>query len=236
MNVDDLEENKKDIALSLTKGGLGAIPVVGGIIGEVLSLTIPQQRIDRVIEFVKELEKRISRIELERLQENKYFLDLFEDAVLQATRCLSPARNMYIALFLYNTKDVNEHDHSIKKKLFQALESLTDDDIRILASIDRFGYMRTFQDNCPPICSISQVDKMSKEERFLYELATEELDAHIHSLVSYKLIYAIHKIQPSDPSVNQEYLDEKTGIAEIEDYQTSGLGKLLLKTINEEGA
>ncbi len=133
--MSELKENELDRGVALTKGIAGAIPFAGPIISEIISTIIPNQRIDRIAKFLEFLDQKISRIEQETLKKDKYFVDLFEDCLIQATRALSEKRNRYIAIFLSKSKNLDEATYSAKKKLLHILEELTDQDIDLLKSI-----------------------------------------------------------------------------------------------------
>lgn len=233
MKKDSLDISKVDIGAAVAKSIAGAIPFAGPAVSELLSNVIPNQRIDRIANFVVELEQRISKSEQEALNGNKYFVDLFEDAIVQATRSLTEERNKYIAVFLSNNKSISEFDFSINKKILHVLEELTDKDIEILKSFRDVWYSRTYQKYCIPRETIGTVKSFTEEERYRYDLAIASWGAHLNTLERLKLIQAKHKMPPDDPDVSQDYLDEETGIAEIDEYHISDLGKVLLTSIGE---
>jgi len=85
----NLKDNNIDRAVSLTKGVLGAVPVVGSIMAEVVGAIIPNQRIDRITRFVEILEKKLDEInqDIIRLKvQDEYFIDLLEDGFILASR------------------------------------------------------------------------------------------------------------------------------------------------------
>ena len=229
----DLNITNVDVGVALTKSVVGAIPFAGTAASELLSSIIPNQRLDRVTDFILELDKRINKTEQELLKENKYFVDLFEDAILQATRSLTEERNKFIAVFLEKNKNVTEFDFNINKKLLRILEELTDRDIEILKSFRDKWYSMTYQKYCIPQQTIGTVNSFNDDERYRYDLAVASWGAHISTLETLMLIQAKHKMPPDDPDVSQEYLDEETGLAEIEEYVVSDLGKVLLTSIGE---
>ena len=51
------ENTKKDYAVSIGKGILGAIPIVGPLMAETVGSIIPNQRIDRINDFLLKLEE-----------------------------------------------------------------------------------------------------------------------------------------------------------------------------------
>ncbi|WP_236979957.1 hypothetical protein [Membranihabitans maritimus] len=134
--------NKKDIAHSLAKGGLGAIPVIGSLASEIfgLVLTPPLERrraewMDEIAEKLKELESK-REIDLDELKENELFIDI----VLQATTfALKTAERKKIECFknaVLNTA-IGESPDKTKSQIFlNQLDKFTTWHIIILDFID----------------------------------------------------------------------------------------------------
>jgi hypothetical protein len=57
----DIDDNRIDHAVALTKGVLGAAPFVGGALVELIGSVVPNQRLDRITAFLKELDKRLKK-------------------------------------------------------------------------------------------------------------------------------------------------------------------------------
>lgn len=144
----DLSTNTSDYLAFLVKrfGNLGAflsgaglvgpgIPVVASILGEVIALKIPEQKMDRVIRFLKILAERLNQLEgdvaKERIKTDE-FSDLLEDAIPQAARALSEERKEYVADLLKNSLTENDLDHLAKKKLLSLLGTVNDAEIILL--------------------------------------------------------------------------------------------------------
>ncbi|TXR53973.1 hypothetical protein [Reinekea thalattae] len=232
MSSDKLKTNKLDIGLAVSRSVVGAIPVAGTVLNELLSMTIPNQRLDRVTDFIRQLEQRIENSELETLKNNQYFIDLLEDSIQQSIKSLTNKRNEYLVTFLSLNKDIDQSDFSVKKKLLNTLEALTDKDIEILMSFRDIGYHGTRNDNYIRQETIGTVRNYTDRERYKYELGQATWSAHINALESYKLIFPVHKLQPEDdPDIIQDYIDPETGLAEIDQYKISELGKVLLIAI-----
>jgi hypothetical protein len=144
----DLETNKSDLAASaakflgpfigaLTAAGLfgPSAPVVGALLGNAISLVIPNKKIDRVIIFLKTLEDRLSYLEEDVVKERvktEEFLDLLEDGVIQSSRALTPERRAYIANLLSTSLTDETLDHLAQKKLLSILNELNDAEIILL--------------------------------------------------------------------------------------------------------
>lgn len=86
---------KEDILTVLFKGAAGAIPIAGPLFSEIIGATVPNQRVDRIEELAKSLEKKLDKVSEEMLQQKikePETVDLFEDALIQSTRALSQER------------------------------------------------------------------------------------------------------------------------------------------------
>jgi hypothetical protein len=120
----EIKTNRSDIAAALIRGVVGAAPFVGPIIAETLSATIPNQKTDRIITFVKVLEDKINYLEEDLLNEkfrSEEFADLLEDGLQLASRALSHERKEYIANLLKNGL-VNEEQTHVE--LFESVRAV----------------------------------------------------------------------------------------------------------------
>ena len=104
----ELDNLRVDSVVSLEKGIVGAIPLGGPLFAEIIGMTIPNQRVDRIVAVLKILDERLSSFEKEQLRSNKYALDLFEDGMQQAARSLTEERNKYIAIFIQQCSGVEK--------------------------------------------------------------------------------------------------------------------------------
>lgn len=235
MNENNLENNATDAAVSVAKSVVGIVPGAGPLITEILTTVIPNQRIDRISNFVKELNKRIDELEMEQLKNNQYFVDLFEDGVIMASRALTEERNRYIAIFLSKLKNISPDEYATKKKLLYLLEELTDKDIEILRDF-RTSEFKAVSKHRVPFVSVGDYSKMSADEKYESDIEQVSLNVHINSLVRLNLL--IEKRDHSGLSDSKEYseyidrfLDEETGLAKITGHDVSNLGKVLLASI-----
>ena len=48
-----IDKNKRDIAITLTKGVVGATPWVGSLVAGVIDTLIPNQRVDRIVDYFR---------------------------------------------------------------------------------------------------------------------------------------------------------------------------------------
>ena len=227
----DLEQKKIDYAVSAAKGIVGAIPAVGPIFAEIIGEIVPNQRVDRIVSVLAELDKRLTAVEKASFTSNKYALSLFEDGMYQAARSLSEERNKYIAIFLKGCASLEKDKFSIKKKLFYILEDLTDLDIEILVGIEHHSgdikYKLTQR-----FLSYGDYNRLDEAQKFEYDLAKEAWELHLSTLQRHGLIEPEYdKFDEREPN---RHLDEKTGMPKIINYNVTGLGKVFIRSIGHE--
>ncbi len=131
----DLENNKVDYAVSVLKGALGAIPVVGSFASEIISVAIPKQRQDRVVSFVQEIAVRIEKLEHNKIENyfsDPKFIDLLEDAIIQSSRALTHERIEHIANLISSSISDDTIQHDKYKRYLSLLNELTDTEIIVL--------------------------------------------------------------------------------------------------------
>lgn len=129
------KSNVTDWAALLTQGGIGAVPVVGGIIGEVINEFIPNQRQDRIVKLIVLLSEKLHEqdIEIVRLKlHDPYHIDMFEDACFQAIRALSDERLNYIANALKNSITNDQLEITHRKTLLWLLGQINDIEVILL--------------------------------------------------------------------------------------------------------
>lgn len=228
----ELKANKTDRVVSVAKSVVGAIPAVGPMLSEIICEIVPNQRIDRIVAVLLELDKRLTKAEKQHFSSNSYAINLFEDGMIQAARSLSEKRNTYIAVFLKNCGDVNAEGYEIKKKLFYILEELTDLDIEILISMEHGKSQQHEHRLMPKFVSVAQYDRFSDYEKYEHDSSKEAWELHLSTLRRHGLIEPEYdKYDPSDPT---RHLDEETGLPRIMWYRVTGLGKVFIRSIGEE--
>ncbi len=95
----ELDVKRNDRIASVLKATLGAIPFLGLLAVEIVENVVPNQRVERIVSFVKVLASKIdpdvkAKVEARMLEEKS--IDLMEDGFLQAARALSEERIEYI--------------------------------------------------------------------------------------------------------------------------------------------
>ncbi|MFO9453186.1 hypothetical protein SDB20_01885 [Legionella pneumophila serogroup 1] len=135
-----LDKDKTDSITAMIKGVFGTVPYIGSILSEVFCQIIPNQRIDRVAQFAKELDKRVTHLEQDKLKlifKSPEFIHLLEDSIVQVTRARSEQRISYIATLLAKGVSEKEIEYYQIKKYLDLLTELIDIEVIILGSFIR---------------------------------------------------------------------------------------------------
>ena len=111
---------------------LGMVPVVGSLISELVGVSIPRQRMDRVVKFAALLEHRLVKLESDtataKWQEDR-FLELAEEVVRQAARATSDQRREYLAAVISTEMTQEQLKESDSRHLLRILGELNDTEV-----------------------------------------------------------------------------------------------------------
>jgi hypothetical protein len=224
--VVSLKDNNLDRAVSFAKGVLGAAPVVGSIMAEVVGTIIPNQRIDRITRFVEILDKKLDGIsqDLIRLRvHDEYFIDLMEDGFILASRAITDDRKEHIATIIKNSITNEELSHLEEKRLLNILSELSDAEIIILQFYaligqDQKDYLEKHRDiiQAPIVHMGSSKEEINREA--IYKTFKQ-------NLVSLNLLTPGY-VRPKKNELPE--FDEKTGMMKANGYNVTTLGRLLL--------
>jgi len=120
---------RTDYVSSAIKGVLGAIPIAGSLLAELAETIIPNQRVDRIVEYAKILEKRLRRLEKDFVKsqlEDGAFTDLMEESLRQAASSLSNERREYIAALVANSLSSEDIEYQESRHLLNILGEIND--------------------------------------------------------------------------------------------------------------
>ncbi len=224
-----------DIATILGKGLVGAIPFVGPLAAEIVGSVIPNQRIDRIESLLKILESKIEEKDRQKIEQritSPESVDLIEDGFIQASRALSEERKEYIASLLKNSLTDDELKHIEYKRLLSLLGELNDLEVLILKSdvlhrgkpeYDEFW--ETHEDALTP----PRAHLGSSQEEIHRHTIFQTHNTHLGNL-------GLLKPQFKKPKRGEfPEFDEKTGMIKAQGYDITGLGRLLLRSIDQGG-
>lgn len=130
-----LKNNRTDIITAALKSAVGIAPYVGGALSEIVSLCIPNQRMDRVETFLKKLAMQIARLEeqqnewMEKLKSSKGNLLLCELAIRYSAETNSETLHHCYAYYVFNAVQNKTLEDSRSEKLLRTLSELTEEEV-----------------------------------------------------------------------------------------------------------
>lgn len=135
--LDNLDSNKKDDLIALLRGVAGAIPFVGGLLGELLSSVIPGQRHDRIAEYLRQLNDKIAAMDQAAARaalQNSEKVALIESGGYQAARATTAQRIEKIVSVVANGLSSDDTEAIRRGRLLSLLGEIDDDEITILSA------------------------------------------------------------------------------------------------------
>jgi len=126
---DDFELKTVDYIASAARAGLGAVPFAGSLLVEIADYIIPNQRMDRIIDFAKRFEERLANLEEKFIRaqlEDESFTDLLEEVIKQVARSISEERRNYIASLIMISLTNEEVSYIESKHILNLLGELND--------------------------------------------------------------------------------------------------------------
>lgn len=225
----ELDSSKLDYIVTIAKSGLGLVPVVGSLLAELAGTVIPNQRIDRLVDFARRLEARLGTLEQEKLVQqcnDAECSDLLEEGMRQAASSLSDDRREYIASIIQTSLTTEEISHQESKHLLKILGDLSDVEIIWLRSYlnptldgDNEFRERHAAVLTPPRAYLdspqSEIDKSAI------------VDSYRNHLFRLGLLEQHYKL---DSKTKQLKVDH-SGRLERQSYSLTGAGRLLLRSI-----
>jgi hypothetical protein len=133
--IDNLETQTLADAVATFGGALlQLIPVVGPLLAEILKVTIPNQRLDRVVDFLRILQQEMDVAKLSLEQVRKGHEILIEDGILIALRTNSRAHYRRASKVIVEGLTTNVDGLAEERFLLSLLGELTDAEIVWLGS------------------------------------------------------------------------------------------------------
>lgn len=155
------------------------------------------------------------------------FADLFEDAVNQATRAMSDDRIEYIASLLKNGLSSDDLTHLDNKKLSAILGELNDAEILILKFHTLMGNrQREFAEQHGSIFAVQPATMGS---------GRDVIDRETIRATYYQNLTRLRLLMPRYQRVRKGEVpefDERTGTVKSTGYETTSLGRLLLRRLD----
>lgn len=226
--MNDLNDNKLDKAISMTEAILGEFPG-GAIISEIIKNTIPNQRIDRIVAFLRKLEEKLNHLEnITNLNIGKQaeYITLLENGMFHAYRASSDDRLEYIASIVKNGLTQEQCETSRYIYLLNLLSELNDEEVIWLRFylVPTIGGDEEFRDKHKNTLSLARKYIGAPEEELNKSAIQDSYKEHLEriGLIDTKINI--------DRNTNLPIFDKFTGKPKGHKYITH-LGKMLLKEI-----
>lgn len=234
-NLPNLNNDYKDYILALARGLVGAVPFAGSLIAEAITAFIPNQRADRLVQYLSILAAKLEHLDHELLKSrfaSPGFVNLLEDSVLQAVRALTAKRLEYIATIVKNGLSDEQEEYDQYKYLLQLLAELNDTEVIILQSylFDTFSEENQFHKKHQALLMAAGAAHMGSPQQDI-ERSTVHQSYRQH----------IARLGLSKPSFKQAKKNElpefdlDTGTLKASGYKLTSLGKLFLRRLDFSG-
>lgn len=208
--------------------------MIGSLVAEIIGNVIPNQRVDRISEFVRLLDERLRQIEQSVLDvkfREPAAIDLLEDAFFQAARATSHERLEHIANVVANGMSGEEVKEATAKRMLWLLGQITDSEIVILRS--RLVMTREdletdieFRKKHGKLLAPDTLVMGSSEEEFEEAALKASYRQHLHDLGLLRQRYT----KPRRGELPE--FDEKTGTMKASGSDVTRLGKMFLRYLN----
>ncbi|MGI8894955.1 MAG: hypothetical protein ACR2HE_04775 [Casimicrobiaceae bacterium] len=220
-----LENSSTDYIVALLKGTAGVIPHVGSMVAEVIGALIPNQRTDRIVDFIRKLSQNLADAQAQILRSrlsNPEALGLFEECLMQAARAYTEDRRKHLAAFVKEGLAADSFDRHRVARLLNLLTQVSDLELVMLQKYCGEEEEAKLDNNMRdlivgPIIAIGTPDDVRSEEAI-----AESRKLHLVSLGLLRAKYP-HLRKGDIPK-----FDPSTGGFQNSGYQTTRLGRMLL--------
>jgi hypothetical protein len=133
--ADDLSNKGIDYLVSALRSATGVVPIFGSFLAELVTVTIPNQRVDRIADYFRVLGRRLSNFEklfLDEQAKRSDFCEFIEESFHQAARSTTEERREYIANLIASGLRKDQENYLQSRFLLRILGQLNDAEILIL--------------------------------------------------------------------------------------------------------
>lgn len=231
-SLPNLNNDYKDYILAVTRGLVGAIPFAGSLIAEAITAFMPNQRADRLVQYLSILASKLEHLDHELLKArfaSPGFINLLEDSVLQAVRALTAERLEFIATIVKNGLSDEQEEYDQYKYLLLLLAELNDTEAIILQSylFDTRGDENVFYEKHKDLLMAAGAAHMGSPQEDV-ERSTVHKSYRQH-------IARLGLLQPKFKQTRKNELPEfdlDTGTLKASGYELTSLGDLFLRRLD----
>ena len=228
-----LESRAPDYVVAAAKAALGAVPFAGSFLAELATSIIPNQRIERVVDFAKRLEERLSKADQRFIRAqltNENFTDLMEESLRQVARSVTQERRTRIAALIGNSLQPEHVSFIESKQLLRILGEINDVELIRLAwhLFESLGDGKAYWEQHRAILEPVAPSLAAPQSEHDKATLQNSYDEHLAQL---GLLRARHNV---DRKTGQLVVDRHTGTLEVRDYGITPFGQLLLTQVGVE--
>jgi hypothetical protein len=127
----------RDTTLAVGTAAVSLVPGLGSAIGTLISEFIPRRRQERMLEFVRELDKALGAVEqrVENAVLTDNVADLVEEVLERVVRASADGKRAYYAAAVANTLTAPDLDADLRERMMDALDAVRPSNLRLLAVI-----------------------------------------------------------------------------------------------------
>ncbi len=224
-----LGKTARDYSVAAGRGVFGGIPFIGAICSEIVTNVIPDQRMDRLEEYVTLLEGRLSAVEEENLNAKMRLpskIDLFEEGAFQSARSLTPQRRDYIAGIVAKGIVGSDTEEAGAKRMLNLLGELDDDQIVMLAASEHGSRARHLRETHREVLGPMEVVLAASDEEKARATLRRANEQH---LVRIGLLKPAFRRTTQDGTPE---FDRETGMMKASVVNITPLGRLLLQYLD----
>lgn len=230
-NLPDVNQNGIDDTATFWKMTVGLLPIAGPIFSEIIGSLIPNQRMDRISEFLRILDERLETLghDMETLKEKmteESYINLFEEGAWQAARASSTERKEYIANLLVNGLKDEVLDELQKGVFLKILSELNDVEILILKiyTLTQGNYFWEFL----------ELHRDIVMPRITYGGHNgDNIDETLYKTYRDKLV-RLNLLNYESPNKDDTIVFNQTGTMTSRGYGSTSLGRLFMQYIGSE--
>lgn len=227
---DHLDQNATDYVVASVKATLGMVPFAGSLLTELAGTIVPKQRVDRLVDFARRLEKDLSELDQTAIRaqlQNENFTDLLEESARQAASAVTEDRRQYLAEMIKSGVSTDRISFIETRHLLRLLGQINDIEViwlryyayPLLNGDDEFRNRHSAILE-PVIATIGSGDDVLERQALQRN--------YVEHLVSLGLL---ERPLALDPATKQPVFDRNTGTWKVRSHQVTPLGRLLLRHI-----
>ncbi len=151
-DINSLDLNRTDKNVTILKAAISSIlpGFAGNLFSEIMGSLIPNQQMDRVIDYLRELsnivsdhENKIKNIEefISKITSSKSNLLLFEQTIKYSAQTESEIKHHSYAYFIFNTIIEKDYDEIEKEFILKTISELNCTEILLIISLENVELM-----------------------------------------------------------------------------------------------